>query len=78
MATKAYILIETSVGRTKEVANSLRNVDGINSVDNITGPYDIVAFIEAEDINSMGNMVTDEIHTLSGVVRTVTCIVVGV
>ena len=78
MATKAYILIETLVGHTRDVANSLRNVGGINSVDNITGPYDVIAVIDAPDINSMGNLVTDEIHTLSGVVRTVTCIVVGI
>ncbi len=77
MATKAYILIEISVGHTRDVANSLRNVGGIDSVDNITGPYDVIAVIEAPDINSISNLITDEIHTLSGVVRTVTCVVVG-
>ena len=77
MAAKAYILIETSVGKTREVANSLKNVGEINSVDMVTGPYDVIAVIEATDINAMGNLVTDKIHTLSGVVRTVTCVVVG-
>ncbi len=77
MATKAYILIETSVGKTREVANALKDVGEINSVDMVTGPYDVIAVIEATDINAMGNLVTDKIHTLSGVVRTVTCVVVG-
>lgn len=77
MATKAYILIETSVGKTREVANALKYVGEINSVDMVTGPYDVIAVIEATDINAMGNLVTDKIHTLSGVVRTVTCVVVG-
>ena len=77
MGTKAYILIETSVGKTREVANALKGVEEINSVDMVTGPYDVIAVIDATDINAMGNLVTDKIHTLSGVVRTVTCVVVG-
>ena len=77
METKAYILIETSVGRTREVANALNNTKEIHSVDMVTGPYDVIATINATDINTMGSLVTDKMHTLSGIVRTVTCVVVG-
>jgi len=76
VATKAFILIETSVGKTKEVANTLRNVSGITSVDVVTGPYDIIAVMEAPDIASIGDLVTANVHA-DGVVRTVTCISVG-
>ena len=47
MGTKAYILIETAVGRTREVAHALRKVEGMISVDVVTGPYDIIALLEA-------------------------------
>jgi DNA-binding Lrp family transcriptional regulator len=77
MATKAFILIETAVGKTRDVASALRGVGGMASVDVVTGPYDIIAVIDAPDINVMGNLVTDEIHTIGGVVRTVTCIAVS-
>lgn len=77
MATKAYLLIETAVGKTRDVAGMLREIDGINIVDVVTGPYDIIAVIEGDDMAVVGNVVTERIHTVSGVVRTVTCVAVG-
>ena len=77
MASKAFILIETAVGKTREVASTLKSVEGMQSVDVVTGPYDVIAVIDAPDINTMGTLVTEKIHTLSGVVRTVTCVAVG-
>jgi DNA-binding Lrp family transcriptional regulator len=76
MATKAYILIETAVGKTREVAQQLRKVPGMKSVDVVTGPYDVIALIEARDIASIGEMVTEHVH-FGGVNRTVTCISVS-
>ena len=77
MASKAFILIETAVGKTREVASTLKSVEGMQSVEVVTGPYDVIAVIDAPDINTMGTLVTEKIHTLSGVVRTVTCVAVG-
>ena len=77
MLTNAFILIETAVGKTREVADSLKAVGGMQSVDVVTGPYDVIAVIDAPDINTMGALVTEKIHTISGVVRTVTCVAVG-
>lgn len=76
VATKAYILIETAVGKTREVAQALRKVEGMQSVDVVTGPYDIIALLEARDITIIGDLVTEHVH-FAGVVRTVTCISVG-
>ena len=77
MATRAYLLVETAVGKTRDVAITLRNLENIESVDVVTGPYDIIAVVSAEDISVVGNVVTDNIHTVTGVVRTVTCVAVG-
>ncbi len=77
MATKAFILIETAVGKTREVADVLNTVGGMQSVNVVTGPYDVIAVIDTPDINVMGSLVTEKIHTISGVVRTVTCVAVG-
>ncbi len=77
MATKAFILIETAVGKTREVADTLNTVGGMQSVNVVTGPYDVIAVIDTPDINVMGSLVTEKIHTISGVVRTVTCVAVG-
>ena len=77
MATKAYILIETSVGKSRGVADTLRALQGVQSVDAVTGPYDIIAVVAAPDLNAVGDLVTSAIHTINGIVRTVTCLSVG-
>ena len=78
MTTKAYLLVETAVGKTRDVAATLRDIEGIDSVDVVTGPYDIIAVIAGDDMSVVGNVVTERIHTVTGVVRTVTCVAVGV
>ena len=78
MATKAYVLIETAVGKTRDVMATLSSVPGMDAVDAVTGPYDIIAVISANDLNSVGEIVTDKVHTIGGVNRTVTCLSVSV
>ena len=73
MATKAFVLIETVVGRTKEVASALRQLEGVKSVDPVTGPYDVIAVIE-EGLTDIGDLVTSKIHPVPGISRTVTCL----
>ncbi len=77
MATRAYLLVETAVGKTRDVAGTLRELNGIETVDVVTGPYDIIAVISGDDMSVVGNLVTEGIHTVTGVVRTVTCVAVG-
>jgi DNA-binding Lrp family transcriptional regulator len=77
MAMRAYLLVETAVGKTRDVANTLSGLEGIESVDVVTGPYDIIAVISAGDMTVVGNLITNHIHTVTGVVRTVTCVAVG-
>ena len=78
MATKAYVLIETAVGKTKDVLKYLGQVKGIREADAVTGEYDIVAVIEAENLNSIGELVTGNIHTIAGIQRTTTYLSVTV
>lgn len=77
MATKAFVLIETAVGKTREVVTALQGLSGVQSVDVVTGPYDIIAVVEAADLGSVGDMVTGRVHTIAGIQRTVTCLAMG-
>lgn len=74
MAAKAFILIETVVGRNKEVVTALKQIPGIKSVDVVTGPYDVIAVVEGETLNEIGEVVTGKIHPVPGISRTVTCL----
>ena len=76
MAAKAFVLIETTVGRTKEVVTALNKLRGVNSVDTVTGPYDIIVILHEESLNDIGNLVTGEIHPIPGISRTVTCLAI--
>ena len=74
VAAKAFILIETAVGKTKEVTASLEQLAGVKTVDTVTGPYDIIAIIEGNNLNDIGDLVTSKIHPIAGISRTVTCL----
>ncbi len=74
MPTKAYILIETQVGKAAPVVQALRELDVIQSADGVTGPYDIIAVVEADDLGSIGDLINDQIHAIPGITRSVTCL----
>lgn len=74
MAAKAFILIEVTTGKTREVVANIRQVKGVKSVDPVTGPYDVVAIIESGSLNEIGDLVTSKIHKNAGISRTVTCL----
>ena len=76
MAAKAFVLIETVVGKNKMVVAALKQLEGMKSVDTVTGPYDVIATIEGETLNVIGDLVTAKIHPIAGISRTVTCLVV--
>jgi len=74
VATKAFVLVEIAVGKSREVVDALRKLESITSVDAVTGPYDVIAVIEAPDLNAIGDLITKQVHTVQGVLRTVTCL----
>ena len=78
MAAKAFVLIETVVGKTKEVVSRVAKLKDIKSVDAVTGPYDVIAIIEAESLNDIGELVTGKIHPIAGISRTVTCVAIRI
>jgi DNA-binding Lrp family transcriptional regulator len=76
MVAKAFVLIETAVGKTKDVVASLKKMEGVKTVDTVTGPYDVIAIVEAENLNDVGDIITGKIHAIDGISRTVTCLAV--
>lgn len=73
MSAKAYVLIETTVGRAAQVLQALRGRPGITMIDAVTGPYDVIAVVEGKDINEIGHIVLNQVHSVEGITRTVTC-----
>ena len=74
MTAKAFILIETDVDKSKVVTDGLCKLEGVDSVDIVTGPYDIIAIIHGENLGEVGKIITDKIHPIPGISRTVACL----
>ena len=77
MPTRAFILIETQVGKSQEVAAALRRMEGVKSADVITGTYDVISLIDATDMSAVADLVTGRVQAIHGVMRTITCVTAG-
>ena len=79
---KAYVLIETAAGKTKNVKKALSKVKStratVAALDGVTGPYDFIAVVEGNSLDAIGNLVTESIGVIDGVTRTTTCVAVTV
>ena len=74
MAARAYIFIETQVGKSRDVATALQALSGVPSADIVTGEFDIIALVEAPDMVAMADLVTGQVQSIPGVTRTITCV----
>jgi len=74
MVARAYILIETQVGKSRDVIAALRVLSNVSSVDIITGEFDMIALVEASDMVAMADLVTGLVQSTPGVTRTITCV----
>jgi DNA-binding Lrp family transcriptional regulator len=73
---QAYILIQTEVGKAREVALAIKGLSGVVRVDAVTGPYDVVVLTEARNVDELGKMIVSNVQLVPGITRTLTCSVV--
>ena len=75
---QAYILVQTDVGKAAEVAAAIATIEGVVLAEDVTGPYDCIARVEAETVDELGKLVISKIQDTDGITRTLTCTVVHV
>ena len=75
---QAYILIQTDVGRAATVAQAIAGLEGVAMAEDVTGPYDVIARVEAQTVDELGKLVIAKIQDVEGITRTLTCTVVHV
>ncbi|MDD5557642.1 MAG: Lrp/AsnC ligand binding domain-containing protein [bacterium] len=76
MAVRAYIFVEATQGRAIDICGEIARVKGVVSAHAVTGPHDIIALVEADDVNELGEFIVSRIQNVAGVIRTMTNIVV--
>ena len=72
----AYVLIETEVGKVAHVAHAVNDLDGVQVAEDLAGPYDVIARIQAPGLDQLGRLVVSRIQVVDGVTRTLTCMVI--
>ena len=60
-----------------EVVQGLSNIDAIEELYEVTGEFDLVALVEASDIESFRDTLKNKIMKINGVKSTVTSIVLN-
>ncbi|MDP9341340.1 MAG: Lrp/AsnC ligand binding domain-containing protein [Actinomycetota bacterium] len=69
----AYMLVQTQIGQSREVAREIGRLEGVVYAEPITGPYDVVARVRGRDMFSLNGTTLAAIQEIPGVTRTVTC-----
>ena len=75
---QAYILIQTEVGKAAAVAEAIAAISGVTLAEDVTGPYDVIARVEAHTVDDLGKLVIARIQDVPGITRTLTCTVVHI
>ncbi len=70
----AYILMSTNVGKMWDAAEQVLKIEGIKMSNAVTGLYDIIAYAEFEDMDTLGKII-EEIQAIKGIRKTQTAIV---
>jgi DNA-binding Lrp family transcriptional regulator len=76
MRVAAYILIQTELGEAAAVAQVAKDVPGVETAEDVTGPYDVIVRAQADDVNQLGKLVVSRIQAIPGITRTLTCPIV--
>jgi DNA-binding Lrp family transcriptional regulator len=69
----AYVLVQVQVGRSVDVGGEIARIENLISSDVVTGPYDVIALVEAPSMDDLGKLVVAGIQAVDGVTRTLTC-----
>lgn len=66
------------MGKSAAVAAGVRNLEAgtvrLLSADVVTGPFDLIVLVEAEDLDVLARWVTERIQAIDGAQRTITCL----
>ena len=76
---EALILVRVGSGETanfmKTLKEQLCKIKGVKEVYGVFGRYDFVARVETKTLGDLGNIVTDSIRGISGVLATETLVI---
>ena len=76
MKRKAYVVFDTEKGQSSSVVLALSHKPGVLAADVIWGPHDVIAIVEADDIDKLMHFIQSDISLVDGITHMDTCLIV--
>ena len=76
MNKRAYVLIDAEKGQSSSVVIALSQKPGVLAADVIWGPHDVIAIVEADDIDKLMHFIQSDISSVDGITHMDTCLIV--
>lgn len=74
---KAYVLLNTELGKEPEVIQAMKDAKEIKNIYSLYGIYDIIVEVEADTMEKVKEVVFNRIRRLDNVKSTITLITYG-
>ena len=68
----SIILMNVERLKISEVAEKLKEIDGISEVYSVSGKYDLVAIVRVKTNDDLANLVTSRMHAIDAILSTET------
>jgi DNA-binding Lrp family transcriptional regulator len=68
-----FVLVHAEVGTARRVTDAMLRVNGVVRAEMVTGPYDVIAMVEARDERDLESHVLGDVEAIPGVIRAVVC-----
>ncbi len=72
----AFVLVNVEASKHLKVLEKVKGIEGVKEAHLVTGLHDIILYVSANDLKSLGSFIVNKIQAINGVSRTVTCIAV--
>ncbi len=73
---RAYVLVNTKMGKVRDVARQIASLSGVKMANACWGVPDIFVVVEVANAGELDKLVIDKIQSLEGVERTETHIAI--
>jgi len=68
--------MQLAPGKARAAAEAIAKIEGVKMSHAVTGPFDVIAFVEVPDLTALSDLVLKKIQNVEGVEKTQTAVVV--
>lgn len=72
----SYVLVQLAPGNAGSIARTISRIPGVKMAHAVTGPFDIIAYVEVPDLEALSDLVLSRLQKVKGVEKTQTALVV--